>query len=111
MRAISADLRERVLKAIQEGETTSEISERFEVSPAWVRRFHQRFKATGETTPRKRTLKRVPKLKPFHDKIHEVLKATPDTTLQELRKELGVQVALSTLWYAVYALGLTFKKK
>ena len=35
----------------------------------------------------------------------------PDATLEELRDRLGLAVALSTLWRAVNALGLSVKKK
>ena len=110
MPAISADLRERVLRAIQNGERTSHIARRFEVSPAWVRRFHQRFRATGETQPRVRRSTRVPKLQPHRDTIRALYAKTPDMTLHELRHELAIAVALSTLWLAVKQLGLTFKK-
>ena len=111
MPAISADLRERVLRAIQNGEPTSQIARRFEVSPAWVRRFHQRFRETGETTPRVPQSTRVPKLQPHLDTIRNLLAKTPDMALHELRHELAISVALSTLWLAVKQLGLTFKKK
>ena len=110
MPAISADLRERVLRAIQQGEPTSQIARRFEVSPAWVRRFHQRFRETGETTPRVPQSTRVPKLQPHLDAIRTLLAKTPDMALHELRHELAITVALSTLWLAVKQLGRTFKK-
>jgi hypothetical protein len=46
----------------------------------------------------------------LHDRQRAPLKAKPDTTLTELRDGLGLPVALSTLWYHVDRLGLTFKK-
>jgi hypothetical protein len=52
----------------------------------------------------------VPKLRDHLPRIRELLAATPDMTLAELRDELAVAVALSTLWSAVRSLGLTFKK-
>ena len=110
MAAISADLRERVLRAIRNGEPTAKIATRFEVSPAWVRRFHQRFRETGETAPRVRRPARGPKLAPHYDTIRALYAKTPDLTLHELRAELALTVALSTLWVAVQKLGLTFKK-
>jgi transposase len=111
MDTISQDLRERVLRSIQEGETTSEIAERYSVSPAWVRRFHQRFRATGSIEPLVRKDTRVPKLQPHQDRIRAMLEAQPDLTLDEIRRELALDVALSTIWLAIQNLGLTFKKK
>ena len=109
MRAYSMDLRVRVLAAIDAGESTAEVAETFSVSPAWVRRLVQRRRQTGETAPRPRAA-RPSKLAAHRPRIREVLAATPDMTLAELRDELKVVVALSTLWAAVRGLGLTFKK-
>lgn len=111
MRAYSMDLRVRVLAAADEGDTTAELADRFAVSPAWVRRLRQRHRATGEVAPRKPKDPRIPKLRSHHDRIRALLAATPDMTLAELRAELNVAVALSTLWAAVRGLGLTFKRR
>jgi transposase len=110
MRAYSMDLRVRVLEAAEDGGTTAELADRFAVSPAWVRRLKQRHRATGEVAPRAAKDPRVPKLRDHLPRIRELLAATPDMTLAELRGELRVAVALSTLWVAVRSLGLTFKK-
>lgn len=110
MRAYSMDLRVRVLEAAEAGESTAELAERFAVSPAWVRRLRQRHRATGEVAPRTAKDPRVPKLRDHLPRIRELLARTPDMTLAELRDELNVAAALSTLWAAVRSLGLTFKK-
>jgi transposase len=111
MRAYSMDLRVRVLGAAEAGETTAELADRFAVSPAWVRRLRQRHRASGEIAPRKAKDPRVPKLRTHLPRVRELLAATPDLTLAELRDELKVAVALSTLWAAVRGLGLTFKRR
>lgn len=111
MRAYSMDLRVRVLEAAEAGETTAELAERFAVSTAWVRRLRQRHRASGEIAPRKAKDPRIPKLRDHHPRIREVLAATPDLTLAELRDESNVAVALSTLWAAVRGLGLTVKRR
>lgn len=111
MRAYSMDLRVRVLAALDDGDPTAEVAERFAVSPAWVRRLKQRRRETGETAPRPSRNRRAPKLRPHLTRIRALLAATPDMTLAEVRHELAVAVALSTLWAAVRGLGLTFKKR
>ena len=110
MRAYSMDLRTRVLAALDAGERTAAVAARFAVSPAWVRRLKQRRRETGETSPRPRTA-RPPKLAPHADRLRHLLAAAPDATLTELRADLGVRVALSTLWAAVRRLGYTLKKR
>jgi transposase len=109
MRPYSMDLRVRVLAAIDAGDPTAEVAETFAVSPAWVRRLVHRRRLTGEVEPRTTEDTRVPKLRDHLPRIRELLAATPDLTLAELRGELRVAVALSTLWAAVRSLGLTFK--
>jgi transposase len=104
------DLRTRVLGALDGGEPTAAVAARFAVSPAWVRRLAQRRRETGEVAPRARP-PRAPKLQPYHDRIRERLAAAPDQTLAELRAELGVAVALSTLWVAVRSPGYTLEKR
>ena len=111
MRAYSMDLRVRVLAALDAGESTAAVAARFAVSPAWVRRLKQRRRETGETAPRARTPNRGPKLAPHADRLRQLLTAAPDATLAELRADLGVRVALSTVWAAVRRLGYTLKKR
>src|SRR5262245_14383451 len=110
MRAYSMDLRVRVPEAAKAGETTAELAERLSVGTAWVRRLNQRHRTSGESAPRKAEDPRIPKLRDHLPRIRELLAATPDLTPAELRDELNVAVALSTLWVAVRGLGLTFKR-
>ena len=110
MRAYSMDLRVRVLAAVDAGDSTAEVAEAFTVSPAWVRRLVPRRRQAGEVAPRTARDPRVPKLRDHQPRTRGLLAATPDMTLAELRDELKVAVALSTLWAAVRGLGYTFKK-
>jgi transposase len=111
MKPYSMDLRERVLKDCAAGLGTKAVAEKYSVSPSWVRRLKQRKREDGRTEPRPPRNKRVPKLAAHADTIRELIAATPDLTLAELRDRLGVAVALATLWAAVAKLGLTVKKK
>jgi transposase len=110
MHADSLDLRTRVLNAIDAGHSTGDVARRFEVSTAWVRRLKPRRRRTGEIAPRVRRA-RPSKLVPHHPQIRELLDRTPDLTREELLGELGVEVAISTRWYAVRNLGYTLKKR
>lgn len=104
------DLRVRVLSALDAGEPTAAVAARFAVSPAWVRRLAQRRRETGEVAPRTRPPNPA-KLRDHRDRLRELLQAAPGRTLAELRADLGVAVALSTLWAAVRSLGYTLKKR
>jgi transposase len=107
----SSDLRQRVLADRDAGMSTSHVASKYRVSPAWVRRLLQRRRETGETTPRVQRHGPVPLAVTHGEQIRQAIKEQPDATLMELRQKLGLTIALSTLWCAVAALGLTLKKK
>jgi transposase len=107
----SMDLRVRVLADCDGGTAPKDAAKKFSVSPAWVRRLLQRRRETGETAPRPRRHGPRPLRETHGDILRQAVAAEPDATLAELRERLGLKVALSTLWLALDALGLTFKKK
>jgi transposase len=111
MTSYSMDLRVRVLKDCDAGIGTKAVAAKYAVSPSWVRRLKQRRREDGSITPRSPRNTRVPKLDAHADRIRELIAATPDLTLAELRAALGVTAAVGTLWAAVAKLGLTVKKK
>lgn len=109
MKAFSLDLRTRVLDACDEGDSTTEVAERFAVSPAWVRRLKQRRRETGIITPKPRPGRRS-LLHGLDDQLLAAVAAQPDITLAELRQSLQLTVAISTLCVRLKRLGLTRKK-
>jgi len=105
----SQDLRDRVLAAYQRGMKTKQIAELFCVSPSWARRVKQRQRETGETTSRRMGSPGI--IKVDRQRLAELVRAKPDATLAELRDQLGVQCATSTISMALKELNLTFKKR
>lgn len=108
-KALSQDLRDRVLAAYDRGMKTRPIVRMFKVSPAWARRVKQRRRELGETGPRPRG--GVAVIKVDRTRLAELVRADPDATLMELRERLGVACALSTICTALQELRLTFKKR
>jgi transposase len=111
VKSYSMDLRQRVLADCDAGMAVPAVAKKFSVSPAWVRRLKQRRRETGETAPRKQRHGPRPSWESYADRLRQAIADEPDATLAELRQKLGLKVALSTVWRAVDALGLTFKKK
>ena len=111
MHAYSTDLRVRVLADCDRGLSTRAVATKYSVSESWVRRLKQRRRETGEVTPRQPTPGPKPSWPAYADRLREAVRQTPDATLEELRDRLELTVALSTLWRAVAALGLSVKKK
>src|SRR5512144_772923 len=111
MKAYSMDLRVRVLADCDAELNTSAVAKKQRVSVSWVRRLKQRRRETGEIAPRPPGYRLPRKLAGQEARVRARLAERPQTTLAELRRDLGLDVALSTLWRTVQAWGWTFKKK
>jgi transposase len=107
----SIDLRERILADCDGGLTTSQVAAKFRVSPSWVRRLKQRRRETGQVAPAEYRHGPGPSWGSYAQPLREAVAAQPDATLGELKARLALAVAISTLWRAVAALGLSVKKK
>ena len=110
MAIISLDLRVRIFEAREAGETTSEVAERFAVSPAFVRRLMQRHRATGSLAPSPNPRGPKPRLAARADELRLLVAEHPDLTPAEFRDRLGAKVSALTVWRMLRRLGLTFKK-
>jgi transposase len=111
MAAISLDLRARILAARQAGETTAEVADRFDVSPAFVRRLLQRYRESGSLAPKATPRGSKPRLAAQEGPIRDLLRREPDLTATEVRDRLSLAVSAVTVWRAIRRLGLSFKKR
>src|SRR5688572_21916720 len=111
MKPYSMDLRRRVLDDCDAGMATKDVAAKYRVSRAWVRRLKQRRRETGAMAPARGRTGPRPSWDAYAEQLREAIRQSPDATLAELRRRLGLTVALSKLWRAVAALGLTVKKK
>jgi transposase len=112
MDAYSMDLRKRILEDCDAGVATKDVALKYRVSASWIRRLKQRRRETGEVTPRSSRPKSVkPVLAEHRELLEQLVREHPDATLDELRAKLPVAVSIATLWRALHALKLTFKKK
>ena len=87
-KALSLDLRVRVLAAVEAGATHREAGERFGVSPASVSRWRE------EGEPRPRALgadRRSGRNEPHHDAVLTALGPVRDATIEDMRHALAQQ--------------------
>jgi transposase len=110
MKAYSWDLRERVLLDCDGGMETRQAAVKHRVSESWIRRLKQRRRETGETAPRPCRNRRIAKWLAYADRLQELVRQQPDTTLGELATALGDELSPQTISRALRALRLTFKK-
>lgn len=113
-RALSSDLRERVLKASREGFSARQAAVRFGVAAStairWIARARQ-----GETGPRKTGRKTASRLDIHEAFIVAMMEEKKDITLDEmvvrLAGERGLKIGRSMLSKWLRSRGFTYKKR
>lgn len=114
VRPYSLDLRERVVAAVESGQTCRAVAEQFDVSVASVVKWSQRARTTGSAAAKPMGGKRPVLLAGQRAFILERIEAVPNLTLRALASELaerGVVVSYGAVWTFVHREGLSFKKK
>lgn len=114
MKALSLDLRERIVKAFDSGEgTRAQVAKRFDVSDAMVKKLLRQRRRTGEIGPQFHRCKGVkPKIGPEDlERLRQMVEDQPDLTLRELHEALGVACTIATVHNALKRIGMTYKKR
>jgi|SRR5512132_1268042 transposase len=111
--AYSQDLRTRIIATVERGEgSLRQIAQRFLVSLSFVTRLLHHYRTTGSLEPKPHGGGRQPALGPAQLKrLRALIKKTPDATLEELRRGLGVACSTMAIARAVRKLKITRKKK
>jgi transposase len=113
MATISMDLRQRILKAYDRGDTTREqVASRFEVSLGMVKKLIQQRRHAGDIAPRHHRSGRKPVILDSHRREMRLLLAKqPDLTLEEIRTRLGLGCTVQAIHYVLADMGMTYKKR
>ena len=109
MAAISMDLRQRILKAYDQGGVTQlEVAKRFDVSHGMVKKLLQQRRRIGDIGPQHHRSGRKPKILETHCReMKRLLAEEPDLTLEELREALGLDCTIQAIHYALADMGRT----
>ena len=114
-KALSLDLRTRVVQAIDDGLSCRQAAERFNISPSSAIRWHRAWRTRGSCAPRPSGGDRLSHKTERHgEAIQAILDAEADITLRELRTELssrGTQVSVAALWRYFRRHQITHKKR
>lgn len=112
MKALSMDLRERILAAVLEGrESMPRIAERFSVSYGVVQKLKYQWRDLGTLQPQTHRVGRKRLLDDRQCKrLGEMVAKDPSLTLEQLRKKLRVDCCLQTIWLELRRQGHSFKK-
>ncbi len=115
MLALSMDIRIRVAKALEDGETVRAAAKRFGISVASAVRIGQRQRAgRGQVPGKVGGSRRAALAGDSGDWLLARLAEKPDLTIRALTEELaarGVRVAHDTVWRFVRRAGQTIKKR
>lgn len=112
MKALSMDLRERILAAVQEGsESMPKIAARFSVSHKMVQKIKYQWRDLGTLQPQTHKVgrKRVLTEKQCQ-RLGKLVHDDPSLTLQQLRTKARLSCCLKTIWLELRRQGHTFKK-
>jgi putative transposase len=111
---LSADLRKRLVRAVEAGSSAREAARRFEVSASAAIKLVRRVRETGSAAPARIGGYRKPLLAGHESLLRELTSAKPGITLAEVQAELtrrGIRAgSLTTIWATLRRLDLRHKK-
>jgi transposase len=113
MHSYSQDLRDRVLWALERGESPTAIARRLEVSRVWVYQVRDRKQATGSRSSYPIGGHRRSRIADMEVTLRAWIDRQPDLALAEICDRLaerGVAIKIGALWHQLNKWGLTFKK-
>lgn len=114
-RALSLDLRNRVIAAVEEGASCRQAAARFGVSASSAIRWHALSRSVGNATPKPQGGdRRSGRIEAHATAILGALERTSDITLADLRTELagrGIGVSIAGLWRFFKRRRITLKKR
>jgi len=112
-RTISLDLRERILEAYDEGETTrDQVAHRFRVSLGMVKKLLQQRRHSGDIRARHHLAGRKPMILLEHrQEMVRLLKVKPDMSLKELKEAMGLKCSLQAIHVVLVKMEMTLKKR
>lgn len=113
MKALSLDLRERILATYDKDNATREqVAQRFRVSLGMVKKLIQQRRHTGDIGLRRHLCGRKPRILENHrNQMRELVNQKPDITLHELREAVGLDCTLPAIHYVLESMGLSYKKR
>ena len=111
MEAYPTKVRELVLDGYEQSVKTAEIARRLKVSKSWVRGVNQRWREQKLRGAIRQKHGPDPKFDEARRReLAELVRKTPDATLEELKKQLTLPVSISTIWRTLNDMKLTLKK-
>ena len=109
----SNDLRERVVKAVEAGQSCRSAALRFGVSPSSAIKWMERWRQHGDVSPGSSRGRIRSPLHPHRSWLLKLVAAQPDLTLIEVQQRLAdrdVAIGIGSIWRFFDREGVSFKK-
>ena len=112
MRALSMDMRERIVSAYENKEGShAVVAKRFSVSKAVVGKLVRQKRLQGTLEPQVHLRGRKPAITGKKlQQLRKHLAKHPDATLEERIESLGLDCCVNTMWMTIRRLGVRYKK-
>jgi transposase len=112
MKALSMDLRTRIIAAVEEGkENMRQIAQRFSVHYKTVQKLKYQWRDQGTLEPRTSQVGRKRCLSDSQrQQLDRLVRSNPNLTLEQFRQRLKATCCTTTIWHEVRRLGHTYKK-
>ena len=112
---LSQDLRRRLVRSVEQGNSAREAARRFAVSESAAIKLVRRVRETGSTAPARIGGYRKPLLAGHEELLRDLTSSKPGITLAELQSALvsrGIEAGcLTTIWSTLRRLDLSHKKR
>jgi transposase len=111
MEAYPVEYRQRVVALTAEGMKSGKIAALLGVTASWVRSIKRLHRSGQPLEPKSRANRRRSLAQREGERLQTRVAAHPGTTLEDLKRDLGLEESIASIWYALKALGLSLKKK
>lgn len=113
-RPLSIDLRERIVRSVEEGGTVRAVGSRFGVAPSSVSNISRLWRATESVAPKKMGGDyRSRRTEAHRERLLDLVAATPDLTLEEIQAKLRedrIEASYGALWRFFQRHKISYKK-
>ena len=112
-RACSRDLRERVVRAVEAGQSCRSAALRFGVAPSSAIKWVERWRTRGDVTPGSSRGRIRSPLHGYRQWLLDLAASEPEVTLVEVRDRLagqGLTTSEASIWRFFTREGISFKK-
>ena len=114
MQALSLDLRQRIVRALETGDKRAHIATRFGVSESSLYRIQRQWKSRGDLSPKKRPGRGLAlkdeELPTLETLVQQQTDPTGATLVEAWKEASGKSIGLSTMHRALHRLKLSYKK-